>query len=131
MSKKDYSRRHLSSDKYETDSWIRAIFPDDIWFDPCPIDWNKDLHACGLAMDWRTPTFVNPPYSNPLPWVAKAIEANRLDGHTVVLLLKHDSSTEWYRLLHEAGARFLLVNKRLKYCTKTGAAFPSILAVLT
>ena len=128
--KKDYPRQALSTDKYETDTWIRAIFPVETWFDPCPIDWNKDLHACGLAMDWRNNTFVNPPYSNPLPWVLKAIEENRIAGHTIVLLLKHDSSTEWYRTLHEAGAKFLLVNGRLKYGTNRGAAFPSLLAVL-
>ena len=127
--KQDYPRKHLSSDKYETDSWIRAMFPSDIWFDPCPIDW-VESDPCGLMISWWTPTFVNPPYSNPLPWVMKAIDANQLDGHTVVLLLKHDSSTKWYRLLHEAGAKILLINERLKYGTKTGAAFPSMLAVL-
>ena len=127
--RKDYPRKHLSSDKYETDSWIRACFPSEIWFDPCPIDW-QPTDPCGLSISWRTPTFVNPPYSNPLPWVAKAIEVNRLDGHTVVLLLKHDTSTEWYRMLHEAGAKLLLVNGRLKYGTNRGAAFPSLLAVL-
>lgn len=127
--KKDYPRTHLSSDKYETDSWIRAMFPSGIWFDPCPIDW-VPTDPCGLTIRWRTRTFVNPPYSNPLPWVRKAIDCNYLDGHIVVMLLKHDSSTEWYRLLHEAGAHFILINRRLKYGTKTGAAFPSVLAVL-
>lgn len=137
MSKKDYSRRHLSSDKYKTDKWIRAMFPDGIWYDPCPIDWDASKDIDGLTMDWQLQchihnylgTFVNPPYSNPLPWVKQAIETYE-NGGNVVMLLKHDSSTEWYRLLHEAGARFLLVNKRLKYCTNTGAAFPSVLAVL-
>lgn len=118
------------TDKYETDSWIRALFPEHIWFDPCPIDWNPNKHVSGLSIHWPTRTFVNPPYSNPLPWVVKAIEVNQNNGYTVVLLLKHDSSTEWYRLLHEAGARFLMINKRLKHCTKSVAAFPSVLAVL-
>ena len=135
--KKDYSRRHLSTDKYQTDTWIRAMFPDGIWFDPCPIDWNPDTHTDGLTIDWQRKeithlyqgTFVNPPYSNPLPWVKKAIETYE-NGGTVVLLLKHDSSTEWYRLLHEAGAKLLMINRRLKYGTNRGAAFPSLLAVL-
>lgn len=137
MSKKDYSRRDLSSDKYETDKWIRVMFPDGVWYDPCPIDWDPDIGPDGLIIDWQhqcyihnyAGVFVNPPYSDPLPWVKKAIYSYEC-GANVVMLLKHDSSTEWYRLLHEAGARFLLVNKRLKYCTKTGAAFPSVLAVL-
>ena len=73
--------------------------------------------------------FVNPPYSNPSAWVMKAIEEAR-NGLPVVLLLKHDSSTEWFRLLHEAGARFIMINKRLKHRTGRSAAFPSVLAVL-
>ena len=136
--KKDYPRRDLSSDKYSTDKWIRFIFPVHLWLDPCPIDYHPDTHTSGLDYDWqwivfnenKIGAFVNPPYSNPLPWVKKAITEYE-NGCTVVMLLKHDSSTEWYRLLHEAGAHMLMVNKRLKYCTKTGAAFPSVLVVLS
>lgn len=137
MSMKNYSR-HLSSDSYATDDWIQALFPLSIapsdaianthWFDPCPL--NDDPVNDGLAIQWYTPTFVNPPYSNPLPWVKKAIYEHMVNGHTVVMLLKHDSSTQWYRLLHEAGARFLMIQGRLKYGTDRGAAFPSVLAVL-
>lgn len=54
-----------------------------------------------------------------------------LSGDNIVLLLKHDSSTEAYRLLHEAGAYFILINRRLKYQTNRPAAFPSMLAVLS
>lgn len=138
MSKQDYSRRHLSTDSYATDDWIQALFPLSIrpsdaiahthWFDPCPLDNNPVTD--GLAIQWYTPTFVNPPYSNPLPWVKKAIYEHMINGHTVVMLLKHDSSTQWYKLLHEAGAKFLMIQGRLKYGTNHGAAFPSILAVL-
>lgn len=113
------------------------MFPSDYWLDPCPIDWDANTCTSGLEFNWQHTcmydnmhgTFVNPPYSDPLPWVKKAIQEYE-NGCNIVMLLKHDSSTEWYRLLHEAGAKFLLVNKRLKYCTKTGAAFPSVLAVL-
>ena len=41
-----------------------------------------------------------------------------------------DSSTVWFKELVEAGAHFLWVNKRLKHCTGSAAAFPSMLAVL-
>ena len=139
MTKQDFPRKALSTDKYATDEWIRDMFPAELWHDPCPLDWNPETHKDGLIYDWHyyirltenqfIGTFVNPPYSNPLPWIKKAIEQSK--DHTVVLLLKHDSSTEWYRLLHEAGARILLVNGRLKYCTGKTAAFPSMLAVLS
>ncbi len=130
--KKDYPRRDLSSDKYQTDEWLWNLCVDENTWDPCPIDWNPDLHACSLAMDWTANRiFMNPPYSNPLPWIEKAIETHQKNGTFIAMLLKHDSSTKWYRLLHEAGAHILMCSKRLKYGTKTGAAFPSILVVLS
>jgi len=124
------------SDKYETDPWINAMFPHNKWYDPCPIDWTPDMPS-GLDLTWSREMhvddlgiFVNPPYSNPLPWVEKAIYENKYHCETVVMLLKHDSSTKWFAKLQEAGAHFLFINGRLKYRTGTAAAFPSILAVL-
>lgn len=126
MSGSDYPKRSLSTDNYSTDLWIQEIFEG--WFDPCPLisDWKIN----GLELDWEDKTFVNPPYSNPLPWVRKAIQENQTFGFRIALLLKHDSSTEWYRLLHEAGARMMMINGRLKHGTKKQAAFPSIIAIL-
>ena len=116
------------SDDYATDAWLLQIFND--WFDPC------ELHSLetrpefdGLIADWHDPTFVNPPYSDPKPWVQKAIRESNY-GIRVVMLLKHDSSTEWYRLLHEAGAHFLMINGRMKHGTGKSANFPSVLVVL-
>jgi len=114
------------NDNYHTDLWLKSIFEN--WFDPCP--YNPEWNINGLRMVWQNRTFVNPPYSNPKPWVIKAIEENKKDK-TIVLLLKHDSSTEWYRLLHEAGANFLMINRRLRHQTGKAAAFPSVLAVLS
>jgi len=139
MSKKDFPRQALSTDSYHTDRWVKAMFP--MAFDPCPYDpeW-EDMRYDGLTDDWGTGwphvIFINPPYSNPLPWVHRCLqelgEAN-MEGRkiTMILLLKHDSSTKWYKLLHEAGAHFLMIGERLKHCTKTGAAFPSVMVVLT
>lgn len=130
--KKDFPRKSLSHDKYKTDQWLWNLCVDDSTWDPCPIDWNPDKHGCSLAMDWTANRiFINPPYSNPLPWVEKAIETHQSCGTFVALLLKHDTSTKWYKLLHEAGAHILMVSGRLKYGTSRGAAFPSILVVLS
>lgn len=140
----------MSSDDYRTDQWILDLFPN--FYDPCPyLGIRNGVDIDGLKTSWNYAdydgVFVNPPYSNPKPWVQKAI----LEQHkaikvancdvepddwfegsalTIVMLLKHDTSTEWYRLLHEAGAKFLLVNGRLKHQTEKSCAFPSILAVL-
>ena len=104
----------IMSDNYETDKWLANIFAG--WYDPCPLD--PEPKFDGLLTDWKINTFVNPPYSNPKVWVR------------IVMLLKMDSSTVWFKELVEAGAHFLWVNKRLKHCTKSAAAFPSMLAVL-
>jgi len=116
-------------DSYRTDSWLLAMF--DHWFDPCPYnpDFDAEIHQDGLEIPWAWKTYVNPPYSNPKPWVAKAIEENAM-GKTVVMLVKHDSSTQWYSMLRQAGARFLMVEGRLSFGTGRSAAFPSVLAVL-
>ena len=114
----------MSSDDYETDEWLMQVFSG--WFDPCPYQ----EHQSGLAIPWIGRTYVNPPYSQPLPWVKKAIYENDRHGSLICLLLKHDSSTEWYRLLSEAGAHFIMINKRLKFRTGRSAPFPSVLAIL-
>jgi len=118
----------MPNDNYPTDNWIKSMFDPIMWFDPCPLDPNYFVD--GLDREWDYDRiYINPPYSNPLPWVRRAIEQAR-KGSIVVLLLKHDSSTKWYRELHEAGARFLMVQGRLKHGTGKTAPFPSILAVL-
>lgn len=128
--RKDYPRKANSHDSHPTDKWLRDMFL--AWFDPCPLnyDYSPAKDVDGLKIDWKFHTFVNPPYSDPLPWVRKAIR-EQAKGCSVVLLLKHDSSTHWYKLLHEAGANILLINGRLSYGNVKPAAFPSMLAVLT
>ena len=137
------------SDNYRTDQWILHLFPN--FYDPCPyLGIKNGVDIDGLKTSWNYAdydgVFVNPPYSNPKPWVQKAILEQHLaikaancdvteewfegSGLNIVMLLKHDTSTEWYRLLHMAGAKFLLVNGRLKHQTGIACAFPSVLAIL-
>ena len=116
----------MANDNYETDEWIKDIF--DGWFDPCPL--NSNPNTDGLDVVWGAKTFINPPYSNPKPWVEKAIEENK-KGNTIVILLKMDTSTRWFKSLQEAGAKFLWINGRLKHRTGKPANFPSMLAILS
>lgn len=44
--------------------------------------------------------FVNPPYSNPLPFVQRAAELMKA-GHLVVMLLPADKSTKWYGVIQQ------------------------------
>jgi len=117
----------VGNDDYATPNWLKdGLFRG--WFDPCPLSEGQTWED-GLALDWGDKTFVNPPYSNPLPWVEKAISENK-KGVTVALLLKHDSSTRLFRLLHEAGAHFLMPSGRLCFSGKKAAPFASVIAVL-
>lgn len=50
----------------------------------------------GLSQPWARRTFVNPPYSNVTPWLAKA-KAEMERGNTTFMLLKYDHSTKWWR----------------------------------
>jgi phage N-6-adenine-methyltransferase len=109
-----------------------SMFED--YFDPCPLDDNWTID--GLTLNWAKHgrVYVNPPYSNPMPWVRKAIAEFSKSECCIVLLLKHDSSTKWYSLLQEAGARFFMLQGRLTFDApeKIGPApFPSILAILS
>lgn len=113
-------------DNYATDKTIMALFDD--WLDPCPLNENPEID--GLAIEWANKTFVNPPYSKPLPWVIKAIEESK-KGKTIVMLLRMDTSTKWFKNLQEAGATFLWINGRLRFNTGKPANFPSMLVILT
>jgi hypothetical protein len=128
----------MSSDDYRSDLWILDLFGEDQgYFDPCPFK-GLDIGENGLAEDWLKwrRIYVNPPYSEPHKWVDKALEslfeANMRDQEiTIVMLLKHDSSTRWFRKLHEAGSHFLLISERLSYQTGKTANFPSVLAIIS
>ena len=98
------------SDSYATPSWLMELFAD--WYDPCPLNYSPEVD--GLNLEWKDRTYVNPPYSNPLPWVKKAIEQNK-QGKKIALLLKLDCSTQWFRLLQEANAHILFINERIKF----------------
>ena len=120
----------MSNDHMKSPNWILNLF--DLhrsykWFDPCPLNANFD----GLKLkSWKYKAFVNPPYSDPEPWIDKAIEQHKL-GVTVVLLLPCDVSTGWFRKLKSAGAHILFPNERLAFGgLKEKARWSSMLMIL-
>jgi len=115
----------MSNDNYATDKSIMEMF--DNWFDPCPLNKNPDFD--GLTIEWKNKTYCNPPYSNPLPWIEKAINENK-KNKTIVMLLRMDTSTKWFKLLQENNATFLWINGRLRFNTGKPANFPSMLVIL-
>ena len=126
--------REVTSDDHYTPEWCMKMFSS--YHDPCPAQSTRD----GLSYDWcefHDQVYVNPPYSDPMPWVKKAIkEISIYPDSTIVMLLKHDSSTRWYQLLVEAGARFWMLQGRMNFTGPNQikgatAPFPSVLVVLS
>ena len=49
-----------------------------------------------LEKDWGVSNWCNPPYSNIMPWVEKAIEEST-KGNTTVMLIPADTSVQWFK----------------------------------
>ena len=62
--------------------------------DSLSFDWAKMINALVLGNQTKY-VWCNPPYSNPLPWVKKAIESQS-NGLGVVMLLNYDHSVTWF-----------------------------------
>jgi site-specific DNA-methyltransferase (adenine-specific) len=95
-------------------------------FDPCPPEPAFD----GLAVEWGTSNFANPPYGRELPkWVAKA-HAEALLGKTVVLLIPSRTDTRWWHD-HVMGADEIRYTKgRLRFeGAQHNAPFPSAVVI--
>lgn len=64
----------------------------------------------GLTAVWVGTAFVNPPYSQPLPW------CRRLAAHASwAALLKLDTTTRWFAELVACGARWAPFRARLRF----------------
>ena len=117
------------SDSRATPKWLMDLFKD--WFDPCPLNLNPKID--GLIIDWKDKTYVNPPYSNPSPWVYKAIEESK-KGKMIVLCMRFDPTTKYFRALIENNAHIFYCGERLRFVAEQGvnyaSPFPSILIIL-
>lgn len=100
--------------------------------------WCQDIFS--FEPDGHTTSgFMNPPYSNPYPFVEKALEIS--EKMLVVCLLKVDPSTKWWALfwdyenhLPKHGVKVRFIQKRLKFERKgvpgKTANFPSCLVIM-
>lgn len=120
----------------KTDNWRtpKEIYSDldrefSFNFDPCPYP-RSDFD--GLNIEWKSCNFVNPPYSETGLWVKKAIDEYK-KGKTVVMLLRLDASTIWFRSLIPI-AEIRLFDDRLHFVNEEGIGsrsdHASILAVM-
>ena len=109
---------------------VLRFFNGRIGLDPCsnskvnpnvPADIIYTEEDDGLSKEWDAPTvFMNHPYSESRLWIPYAVEQNRKHKNEMLLLIKLDISTKWYRSI--AGFPWLAYNRRLKFGDGKGAA---------
>lgn len=125
-----------AGDSYRTPEWFRRYikteFRDDL--DPCPFNPNFDplVDVDGLKLDWTNKVvYCNPPYSNILPWVEKALSSRC----TSILLVPARTDTAWFRLLQDAQVEIRYLRMRVDFLdvdgvTKKHPAEASLLVVV-
>lgn len=94
-------------------------------FDPCPLGGGID----GLAIEWGSCNFVNPPYSKLRAWCKKAY-AEFQKGKTVVMLIPSRTDTiAWHEYCMKA-TEIRFIRGRLKFGgSKNSAPFPSAIVI--
>ena len=100
-----------STDDYATPRWLMALlFPDGRYFDPCPLG-GLERGPDGLTSDWPTdrPVYINPPFSNPLPWCRRAAQ----HPGPVTMLVPVDPTTRWWT--YADGFEVILIGSRLHF----------------
>ena len=132
----------------KTDCWntpkhvlddVVEFFGGSIGLDPCSDDKVNPNVPCerwyteeddGLSQEWDAPTvFMNHPYSASRVWVPYAVEQQAKHGNEMLLLIKQDISTKWWRAISDRP--FLAYNCRLRFGAAASAApFQSALVYL-
>jgi len=122
----DFTLSKRSNDHWSTPKGLFEKLDNEFHFndDPCPLNGNN-----GLTRAWGTRTFMNPPYSNPMPWVKKAYKESQ-KGKLVVGLLRGDTSTRWFHDWVFGKAELRFIKGRLKFGGQNKPApFASIIAI--
>lgn len=78
----------------------------------------------GLSQEWAGRVFVNPPYDDIGPWVAKAAGEAACGRASVVMLLPVRTSAGWFHEHVWMKAPVLFLRKRLRFNGGHGATAP-------
>ena len=80
----------------------------------------------GLSRPWCGNVFLNPPYSKPAPWLAKAIaETTSGAARIVIALLPVRTDTRWFHSLVLGHAELRFIKGRIKWIGWQGTPIPS------
>lgn len=141
-------REEKESDLWETPQWLFDELNKEFNFmyDICANDdntkcknWGKD-YLNDDEIKWMDSAFMNPPYSNPLPFVKKAYQDSIYCP--IVCLIKCDTSTKTWAVFWDytnnkpkPGIEIRFLPKRLKFerngiPSKNCANFPSVIVVM-
>ena len=97
----------------------------DFDLDPCPLnpEFVPSLFPDGLKLDWTDKrVFVNPPWSDILPWVLKGLLSK---ARVVVYVVPARTDTEWFHCLKQHGAELRLFRKRVHFIRDGVSANPT------
>ena len=104
--------------------WLLKIFK--TFFDVCP----KDPTFDGLKIPWMPLNYCNPPYSNKIPWINKAI-AEAKKGNMTVMLIPEIPDAAWFHDLVIPNARVFTHRGRLELDDGKHTQYASMLAIFT
>lgn len=80
----------------------------------CNCFYNEKHDALSDNCSWDGPNWCNPPFSNPLPWIEKAIGEMK-SGKLTVMLLPADTSVKWFKLAFDNCSECHFISGRLAF----------------
>lgn len=81
----------------------------------------------GLLQPWHGRVWLNPPYSDPTPWLQRAVAAQE-DGCLVVALLPASTDANWFHDLVLPNAEVRFIRQRVRFIGWQGTPIPSPIA---
>lgn len=70
----------------------------------CETFWTKEQDSLSFEWPAKSKIFINPPFSNPRPWIEKCVTEANERGCTICVILPDDISTKWFRMAVDGAA---------------------------
>lgn len=133
MNPKDDEARNefgiLVRDTYCTPMWFAELLPE-VDLDPATNPrshirarrtYMVERRQNGLKLPWKGMIWLNPPYSDPVPWALKLYDSYEAGTLTDAgLLVNIDSSTMWWRAVTHVCSHMLMLTRRVAFDAPPG-----------